>query len=112
MRARSAQHRNTWLPDSRKKAELRRQLKWEAAVALLSRWKQVTETVIAKCNEMECDNERTDSQPAKETMLGDLRVWVRRQIAVMTVHYEFQGAFDHLKNTARPEHEKDMILRH
>jgi len=57
---------------------------------------------------MECDNERTDLT-CKETMLGDLRVWCAA-IASDDGALRFQGAFDHLKDTARPEHEKDMIL--
>jgi len=43
-------------------------------------------------------------------MLGDLRVWCAGKSQVMTVHYDSKVRLITLKNTARPEHEKDMIL--
>jgi len=42
-------------------------------------------------------------------MLGDLRCGAQANRSDDGA-LRFQGAFDHLKNTARPEHEKDMIL--
>jgi len=43
-------------------------------------------------------------------MLGDLRIWCAGKPHVMTVHYDSKMRLIILKNTARPEHEKDMIL--
>ncbi len=82
----------------------------EAAVALAPRvWKRVTETVIAKCNEWNAIT-KEQTLTCKETMLGDLRVWCAGKSHVMTVHYDSKMRLITLKNTARPEHEKDMIL--
>jgi hypothetical protein len=82
----------------------------EAAVSLAPRvWKKVTETVIAKCTEW---NAVTGEQTltCRETALGDLRVRCAGKSQVMTVHYDSRIRLITLKNTARPEHEKDMIL--
>jgi hypothetical protein len=82
----------------------------EAAIALAPRvWKLVAETVIAKCNEW---NAVTQEQTltCRETALGDIRVWSAGKSHVMTVHYDSKTRLIILKNTARPEHEKDMIL--
>jgi hypothetical protein len=82
----------------------------EAAIALAPRvWKRVTETVIGKCNEW---NAVTGEQTltCRETALGDLRVRCAGKSQVMTVHYDSRTRLITLKNTARPEHEKDMIL--
>ena len=82
----------------------------EAAVALAPRvWKKVAETVIAKCNEWNAIT-KEQTLTCKETMLGDLRVWCAGKSNVMTVHYDSKMRLITLKNTARPEHEKDMIL--
>src|SRR5258708_35637128 len=68
----------------------------EAAVVLAPRvWKQVTEIVIAKCNEW---NAITKEDPH----LQGNDAWrssgvVRRQIASDDRALRFQGAFDHLK---------------
>ena len=82
----------------------------DAAVALAPRvWKRVAETVVAKCNEWNAITEE-QTLTCKETMLGDLRVWCAGKPHVMTVHYDSKTRLITLKNTARPEHEKDMIL--
>jgi hypothetical protein len=82
----------------------------EAAVALAPRvWKRVAETVVAKCNEWNAIT-KEQTLTCKETALGDLRVWCAGKPHVMTVHYDSKMRSVTLKNTARPEHEKDMIL--
>jgi hypothetical protein len=85
-------------------------LNLEAAVALAPRvWKSVAETVIAKCNEWNAVT-KEQTLTCKETALGDLRVWCAGKSQVMTVHYDSKMRLITLKNTARPEHEKDLIL--
>ena len=82
----------------------------EAAIALAPRvWQKVTETVIAKCNEWNAVT-KEQTLTCKETALGDLRVFCAGKSQVMTVHYDSKMRLITLKNTARPEHEKDMIL--
>ena len=80
----------------------------EAAVALAPKvWTDVGETIKAKCHEW---NLVTGEQPftCRETMLGDLRVWCAGK--QMTVHYDSGKRLVTIKNTARPEHEPNMIL--
>ena len=82
----------------------------EAAVSLAPRvWKQVTDAVIAKCNEWNAIT-KEQTLTCRETALGDLRVWCAGKSQAMTVHYDSKARLITLKNTARPEHEKDMIL--
>ena len=85
-------------------------LNMQAAVALAPQvWKSVAETVIAKCNEWNAVT-REQTLTCKETALGDLRVWCTGKPHVMTVHYDSRMRLITLKNTARPEHEKDLVL--
>src|SRR5258708_30757345 len=82
----------------------------EAAVALAPRvWKQVTETVIAKCDEWNAIT-KEQTLTCKETMLGDLRVWCAGKSQVMTVHYDSMVRFMTLKTTARLELEKSLSV--
>jgi hypothetical protein len=85
-------------------------LNMKAAVALAPRvWKRVAETVIAKCNEWNAVT-KEQTLTCKETPLGDLRIWCAGRSQVMTVHYDSKKRLVTLKNTARLEHETDMIL--
>jgi hypothetical protein len=82
----------------------------EAAVTLAPRvWKRTAETVIAKCHEW---NAVTKEQTftCKETALGDLRIWCAGRSQLMTVQYDSKKRLITIKNSARPEHEKDLIL--
>jgi hypothetical protein len=82
----------------------------EAAVSLAPRvWKRAAETVIAKCTEW---NAVTKEQTftCKETALGDLRIWCAGRSQLMTVQYDSKKRLITIKNSARPEHEKDLIL--
>jgi len=82
----------------------------EAAVALApSVWKNLAHTITAKCQEW---NTITKEQTltCKETILGDLRIWCAGKPYQMTVHYDSGKHLVTIKNTARPEHEPDMIL--
>ena len=72
-------------------------------------WKRVADTVIAKCEEWNIvAGERTFTY--RETMLGDLRILCAGRSQQMVVHYDSQKLLIVIKNTARPEHEKDVIL--
>jgi hypothetical protein len=82
----------------------------EAASALAPAvWSSVGETVKAKCHEW---NRVTGEQTftCRETMLGDLRVWCAGKPYQLTVHYDSAKCLVTIKNTARPEHEPDLIL--
>ena len=86
------------------------QLNKAAAIALAPAvWKRVTDTIIAKCAEW---NKVTQEQTftCKETALGDLRIWCAGRSLQMTVHYDFNKLLITIKNAARLEHEKDVLL--
>jgi len=72
-------------------------------------WKRVADMVIAKCEEWNVvAGERTFAY--RETLLGDLRILCAGRSQQMVVHYDSQKLLIVIKNTARPEHEKDAIL--
>lgn len=82
----------------------------EAAVMLAPAvWKYFAETVATQCREW---NAITKEQTftCKETMLGDLRIWCVAKSRQMTVHYDSRRRQVTIKNSARPEHEGDLVL--
>jgi len=82
-----------------------------AAVACAPQvWKSLKEAVFAQCTEW---NSVTQEQTltCRETPLGDFRVWCTAKSQQMTLHYDVKSLLITVKNTARPEHEKDIILR-
>lgn len=82
----------------------------ETALALAPRvWKKVVENILAKCNEWNAVT-KEETFTCKETMLGDLRILCAGRSQTMTVHFDSRKHLIRIKNTARPEHEKDMIL--
>jgi hypothetical protein len=73
-------------------------------------WKKVADTVIAKCREWnQITGEQTFSY--KETLLGDLRILCAGKSQQMVVHYDFRKLVVVIKNGARLEHEKDVVLQ-
>jgi hypothetical protein len=73
-------------------------------------WKNVASTVIAKCQEWNAvAGEQTFSY--KETLLGDLRVLCAGRTQQMLVHYDSRKLVVVIKNGARLEHEKDVVLQ-
>jgi hypothetical protein len=85
-------------------------LNMEAAIALAPKvWKRFANTVTATCKEW---NEVTQEQTltCKETILGDLRIWCAGRTQQMTVHYDSGRRLITIKNTAREEHEPEVIL--
>jgi hypothetical protein len=72
-------------------------------------WRRFRGAVYEKCREW---NEVTQEETltCKETPLGDLRVWCAAKSKQLTVHYDPKKLLITLKNAARPEHEKDVLL--
>jgi hypothetical protein len=86
-------------------------LNHSAAVACAPQlWKSLKEAVSAQCTEW---NAVTQEQTltCRETPIGDFRVWCAPKSKQMTLHYDVKNLLITVKNTARPEHEKDVILR-
>jgi hypothetical protein len=72
-------------------------------------WKTVADTVLAQCQEWnEIANERTFT--CRETMLGDLRILCAGRSQQMVVHFDSRKLLVVIKNSARLEHEKDVVL--
>ncbi len=72
-------------------------------------WKRVAETVTTKCREWNATvGEQTFS--VKETIMGDLRVLCAGRSQQLTIHFDSRKLLVTIKNTARLEHEKDLIL--
>ena len=72
-------------------------------------WKTVADTVIAQCREWNgIANEQTFT--CRETMLGDLRVLCAGRSQQMVVHFDSRKLLVIIKNSARLEHEKDVVL--
>jgi hypothetical protein len=83
----------------------------EAAIALAPQvWKRSAATVVTKCSEWNAVT-KEQSLTCKETALGDLRISCAGRSQLMTVQYDASKRLIRIKNTARPEHEKDAVLR-
>jgi hypothetical protein len=83
----------------------------EAAERLAaSVWKHVADTVMAKCREW---NEvvREQGFSCRETMLGDLRILCAGRTQQLIVHFDSRKLLIFLRNSARLEHEKDVIMQ-
>jgi len=82
----------------------------EAAVALAPAvWKRFADTVLAKCEQWNSvTGEKTLT--CKETWTGDLRVLCAGRPQQMTIHYDSRKLQVMIRNTARAEHEKDIVL--
>jgi hypothetical protein len=72
-------------------------------------WKMVADTVLAQCQEWNgVANEQTFT--CRETMLGDLRILCVGRSQQMVVHFDSRKLLVIIKNSARLEHEKDVVL--
>jgi hypothetical protein len=83
----------------------------EAAERLAaSVWKHVADTVLVKCREW---NEVVREQvfSCRETMLGDLRILCAGRTQQLIVHFDSRKLLIFLRNSARLEHEKDVIMQ-
>jgi hypothetical protein len=72
-------------------------------------WKNLRETIFAKCTQWNAVTQE-ETLTCKETAMGDLRIWCGATSKQMTVHYDSRKLLITLKNAARLEHEKDVIL--
>jgi hypothetical protein len=73
-------------------------------------WKSVMDTIFAKCGEWNAVT-KEQTLTCKETSIGDLRIWCASRSKQITVHYDSKKLLITVKNTARLEHETDVILR-
>jgi hypothetical protein len=72
-------------------------------------WKTVADTVNEQCREWNLvANEQTFT--CRETMLGDLRILCAGRSQQMVVHFDSRKLLVVIKNSARLEHEKDVVL--
>ena len=72
-------------------------------------WKRVAGTVTGKVQEWnKTVGEQTFS--VKETVMGDLRILCAGRSQQLTIHFDSRKLLVTIKNTARLEHEKDLIL--
>jgi hypothetical protein len=83
----------------------------EAAVTLAPQvWKRSAATVITKCNDWNAVT-KEQSLTCKETVLGDLRISCAGRSQLMTVQYDSTKRLITIRNTARLQHGKDVVLR-
>jgi len=85
-------------------------LNQEAAVRLCRVvWKRMATTALEKCKQW---NQVTGEETftCKETLLGDLRIRCAGRPHQLSIHFDPGKLFITLKNTARAEHEKDIVL--
>jgi hypothetical protein len=72
-------------------------------------WKTVADAVTAKCRDWnQIANEQTFT--CRETMLGDLRILCTGRGQQMLVHFDSRKLLIVIKNSARLEHEKDVVM--
>jgi hypothetical protein len=87
-----------------------KRLNHEAAVRLCRVvWKRAATAVLEKCKEW---NQVTGEETltCKETLMGDLRIRCAGRPHQLSVHFDPSKLLITLKNTARAEHEKDVVL--
>jgi len=85
-------------------------LNHEAAVRLCRAvWKRVATAVQDKCKQW---NQVTgeETMVCKETLMGDLRIRCAGRPHQLSIHFDPTRLLVTLKNTARAEHETDIIL--
>jgi hypothetical protein len=73
-------------------------------------WKSVKDTIFSKCAQW---NEVTKEETltCKETLLGDIRIWCAARSKQMTVEFNSKRLLITVKNSARLEHETDVVMR-
>jgi hypothetical protein len=96
------------LTEEEQKYEAEQNLALATARSLMV-WKHVKDTILEKCREWNAITQE-ETLTCKETMLGDLRVWCASRSKQMTVQYDSKKLLITIKNAARLEHEKDVIL--
>jgi hypothetical protein len=89
---------------------LEQTLNRDAAIALgPAVWRKLAEAVVAMCNEWNAVTIE-QSLTGKETMLGDLRIRCAGRPYQLVFHYQAKKRVVKIENTARAEHEPEMIL--
>jgi len=85
-------------------------LNHEAAVRLCRVvWKRVATTVQDKCKQWNLVTGE-ETMLCKETLMGDLRIRCAGRPHQLSIHFDPANLLITLKNTARAEHETDIIL--
>jgi hypothetical protein len=72
-------------------------------------WKYFRDAIFEKCREWNAITGE-ETLTCKETALGDLRIWCAARKQQMMVYYDSQRLRITVKNGARLEHEKDVVL--
>jgi len=73
-------------------------------------WKSVKDAIFTACTQWNTvTNEQTLT--CKETLLGDIRVWCAARAKQMTVEFNSKRLLITVKNSARLEHETDVVMR-
>jgi hypothetical protein len=73
-------------------------------------WKSVKDAIFSACTQWNTvTNEQTLT--CKETLLGDIRIWCAARSKQMTVEFNSKRLLITVKNSARLEHETDVVMR-
>ena len=72
-------------------------------------WKHVKDTIFDRCREWNAITQE-ETLTCKETALGDLRIWCAARNQQMMVYYDSKRLRITVKNGARLEHEKDVVM--
>jgi hypothetical protein len=72
-------------------------------------WNRVAEAFNAQCKAWNAIT-KEESLTCKDTIIGDLRIRCAGNTHMITVHYDSRKLQVILRNTARPEHEKDSVF--
>jgi hypothetical protein len=73
-------------------------------------WKSVKDAIFSACTQWNAvTNEQTLT--CKETLLGDIRIWCAARAKQMTVEFNSKRLLITVKNSARLEHETDVVMR-
>jgi hypothetical protein len=86
------------------------QLNRTAAISLAPAvWRRVASALAEQCKAWNAVTGE-ETLTCRETPLGDLRIRCAGRPHQLTVHYDSSKLLVFFKNTARPEHEKDVVL--
>ena len=72
-------------------------------------WSRVAEAFNAQCKAWNAVT-KEESLTCKDTIMGDLRIRCAGKTHMITVHFDSRKLEVIVRNTARPEHEKDSVL--
>ena len=72
-------------------------------------WSRVAEAFNAQCKAWNAVT-KEESLTCKDTIMGDLRIRCAGKTHMITVHFDSRKLEVIVRNTARPEHEKDSVF--